>query len=194
MRSCWWKFLRAWFAGRSTLSISSVRTPYSEVLFDYPQIPSQEDHRPERGARSASGILITEIAETDYVGGVAIVDRIAIQLFGLCYGILSPTQVHTSEVRLLRGQSNRRFVGLVADLHFGFGIDLGRHRIEVQRIDVHGGEESGGFYYSIPAERIDHVWICGDSDGIDSLIAARLQRGDGAAMLVIAKSPIGKDG
>src|SRR6202162_235380 len=75
------------------------------------------------------------------------------------------------------------------DLHLGIGIDFGR-----ERIDVHGGEESGRFYDPIPAKRVDPVGIRGNSNRIGSLVIARLERSYGAAMLIVAKSPIREDG
>ena len=47
---------------------------------------------------------------------------------------------------------------------------------------------------AMPAKRIDHVGVGGNSDGIGSLISARLERGHGAAMLEVAQSPVGEDG
>jgi len=112
------------------LLLSDFRAPCSEVFFDDLEIPGQQDHGAEGGARRASGILVTQIAETDSVGGAGVLDSIVLELFGFGDGILGPTQIHASEVGLFRGHGNRRFFGFVADLHLGFGIDLGRHRIE----------------------------------------------------------------
>src|SRR4029077_19746938 len=70
----------------------------------------------------------------------------------------------------------------------GFGIDFGR-----ERIDVHGGEEGGRFYDPVQAKRINPVRLCGNSNRIGSLVTARLERGHGTAMLIVAKSPVCED-
>src|SRR5580698_3975668 len=158
-----------------------VRASHSEPLLYYLQIAGQEHAGAECGAGIASGIVVAEIAETDQVGGSVIADRvdggIVLKLFGFGYGILRPTQVDASEIGLLGGKSDGSFFGLVVNLHLGFGIDFRRHRSEIQRIDIHGGEEGGSFYYSIPDERIDHVGIGGNSERVDSLVIARLEGG-----------------
>src|ERR1700675_2433830 len=162
---------------------------HTEAFLYYLQVSGQEHRRAEGDAGVASGIVVAQIAEADYVGGAAIVSRIVLQLFGFGHRILRPTQIHTSEVGFLGGESDGRFFGLVVNLHLGFGIDLGR-----ERIDVHGGEESGRFYDPVPAKWDDPVGVCGNSNRISSLVIARLERGYSAAMLIVAKSPAGEDG
>src|SRR5271157_1346587 len=166
-----------------------MAAPHAEAFLDHLEIAGQEHHGPQGGARVASGIVVAEIAEADYVGGAGVADVIVLQLFGFGYGILGPTQVDASEVGFLGGESDGRFLGLVENLHVGFGIDLGR-----ERVDVHGGEESGRFYYAMPAKGIDPVGIRGNADRIGSVVIARLEGGYGSAMLVVAQSPVREHG
>src|SRR5438876_10292466 len=168
MTSSWWKILRVWFAGsraaprygnRRLYFRSSFAASHPERFLHHFQVSGQEYRRAQRDASVSSGIVVAEIAEADCIGCAAVAYRtfvcgIVLQLFGFGHWILGPTQVHASEVGFLGGQSDGRFFGLVVNLHLGIGIDFGR-----ERIDVHGGEEGGRFYDSVPAEWINPVWV-----------------------------------
>jgi len=135
-----------------------------------------------------AGVHITQIAEADAPGGV-IVGYAGIELFGFNKWILGPAQVDLAEIGLLGGRGDWSFFGLVADLHCSLGIDC-----RGEGVDVHGGEEGGGFGHGVPAKRIGRVRVGGDAEGIDAEVVSGLEHGEGATMLVVTQPPERTDG
>src|SRR5713226_3744120 len=84
----------------STGKLPGIRicASHTEAFVHYLQVSGQEHRRAEGDAGVASGIVVAQIAEADYVGGAGVayrtvvyrtfVCRIVLQLLGFGYGIL----------------------------------------------------------------------------------------------------------
>src|SRR6266852_2851489 len=97
---------------RSSLARSKALAHDIEIAV---QLHRRAQKRPARLVR----VVVAEIAKANQVMELRGLDRLS-----LCDGILRPVQIHPPQVAPLRGQRDRGLLGLGADSHSAFGVNL----------------------------------------------------------------------